>query len=227
MKDGAIALSFKAGQITKMTVKAELDHIYGKMFLNARKATHKNPDKIRNGIGAIIFGCFWIEAKCNNHLKYLIEHELAKEHFRKSVWKSLERVGLSKKLNIILALAQDIGFAKGNAPLGKLQKVIDLRNRLAHAKEEEIPFDDNCIADVVLPATAVNETNLQERPADAAMNSILNIFDELPDPDLMLELKAPKINEHVETIRTSAICLDSMYKSYCRSIHLKVSSSKL
>lgn len=224
MKDGAIALSFKAGQITKMTLKGELDHIYGKMFLNARKATHKNPDKIRNGIRVIIFGCFWIEAKCNNHLKYLIDHELTKEHFRKSVWKSLERVGLLKKLSIIFALAQDIGFVKGNAPLGKLQKVIDLRNRLAHAKEEEIPFDESCITDMV---SAINETDLQERPADAAMTSIVNFFNGLSDPDLMLELKAPKINEHVETIKSSSIWLDSIYKSYCRSIHIKVSSPKL
>lgn len=224
MKDGAITLSLQAGLITKMTVKGELDHIYGRMFLNARRATQKNPDKIRNGIRVIILGCFWIEAKCNNHLKYLIDHELTKEHFRKSIWKSLKRAKLSKKLNIILALGQDIGFAKGNAPLGRLQKVIDLRNRLVHAKEEEIPFDESCITDMV---SAINETDLQERPADAAMTANVNFFNGLPDPDLMLELKAPKIYEHVETIKSSSIWLDSIYKGYCRSIHIKVSSPKL
>jgi G:T-mismatch repair DNA endonuclease (very short patch repair protein) len=228
MKDGSVVCSIEDGQITDIALKADLDHIYGRMFSSARVAALKNPDKIRNGIKAIIFGCFWMEAKCNNFLKYLINHELVKEHLRKSVWESLERVDLLRKLNIFLALAQDIGFAKDSTPLRKLKKVIKLRNRLAHAKEKEIPFEESCAADT---GSTISETVLQEideliKTSDVK-TLLANLFQELPEPDLMVELKAPKINEHLETMKTSAALLDSIYKSYCRSIHIKVSSPKL
>ncbi|MBN2438004.1 MAG: hypothetical protein JXL20_05315 [Deltaproteobacteria bacterium] len=228
MKDGTVILSIKAGQITDIALRADLDHIYGKMFSSARVAALKNPDKIRNGIKAIIFGCFWIEAKANNILQYLINHELAKDHFKKSVWKSLERADLLRKLRIFFAFTQDVGFTDNSAPLEKMQKVLELRNRLAHAKEREIPFEDNCAADI---GSTNSEKALQEfreliKSSDTKM-LLATICQELPEPDLMLELKALKINEHLDTIKISAQWLDSIYKRYCRSINIKVSSPKL
>ncbi|MHB8909894.1 MAG: hypothetical protein ACYDAA_13555 [Syntrophales bacterium] len=228
MKNGSVILSWKAGQITDITLRADLDHIYGRMFSSARVAALKNPDKIRNGIKAIIFGCFWIEAKCNNLLKYLIDHELTKEYFRKSVWDSVERADLLRKLRVFLALARDIDFTKDSAPLGKLQKVMELRNRLVHAKEKEIPFEESGAADF---GSTASETALQELrkliKASDVKTLLANLFQEMPEPDLMLELKAPRINEHLNTIKTSATWLDSIYKSYCRSIHIKVRSPRL
>jgi hypothetical protein len=227
MKDGSVILSWKAGQITDITLRADLDHIYGEMFSSARVATLKNPDKIRNGIKAVIFGCFWIEAKCNNLLKYLIDHELTKEYFRRSVWDSVERADLLRKLRVFLALARDIGFAKDYAPLGRLQKVMELRNRLAHAKEKEIPVDESCSASLnaIISETALQELRELVKASDAETR-FANFFQELTEPDLMLELKAPRINEHLEAIKIFATWLDSIYKSYCRSIHINVSSQK-
>jgi hypothetical protein len=228
MKDGSVILSWKAGQITDITLRADLDHIYKRMFSSARVAALKNPDKIRNGIRAIIFGSFWIEAKCNNLLKYLIDHELTKAYFRRSVWDSVERADLSKKLRIFLALAQDINFAKDVAPIGKLKKLMELRNRLAHAKEREIPVDESCSASLnaIISETALQELRELMKASDAE-TLFANFFQELPEPDLMLELKAPRINEHLEAIKISATWLDSIYKSYCRSIRINVSSQKL
>ena len=104
---------------------------------------------------------------------------------------------------------------------------MELRNRLAHAKEKEIPVDGSCSPhmDAIISETALQELRELIKASDAG-TLMANFFQELPEPDLMLELKAPKINEHLDTIRTSALWLDLMYKSYCRTIHVRVSSPK-
>ena len=194
MKNGSLKFEFKEDQITGVFINAGLDSIYERLFRNAQRSAHRNPDNMINGIKVLVFGCFWLEACCNEYLRYFLENWVAQNKFSEHLWETLKRAPILKKYEIISAFANESQLQKYESQLTSLKEAIDFRNRLAHFKDKDFQIAES---------VDVNE----------AMALLLSA----PEPQLIQELKGPKINNHAEAIAKSRSWLYAVYRKYSRA----------
>ena len=55
---------------------AGLDLTYRELFQSATTELQQGNPKTELGVRLIVFGCFWLEAKCNDTLRKLLEHSI-------------------------------------------------------------------------------------------------------------------------------------------------------
>ena len=194
MEDGSLKFEFVEGQITGVFVNAGLDSIYEHIFQNAKRNTQRNPTDVVHGIKVLVFGCFWLEALCNDCLKYFLNNWVKQKTFCESLWDTLKRANIIDKFTIISAFATKKQLQQYESLLPSLKRVLDLRNRLAHFKDKDFR-----IADTV----DVNE----------AISLILSA----PEPELIQELKGLKIKKHGEAITRSKNWVGSVYRRYSKA----------
>jgi hypothetical protein len=180
-RDGSIKITFKKGEIVRVSTNAQLDEIYQRIFYNARRNLLRRPVQVRIGIQVIIFGCFWLEAYSNEVLRFLLNvisvtnNNVSKE-YSSVLWGLLKRQNLVEKLLLFRSLSDESHSKVYPDLLKKLKVVLDLRNRLAHFKSEEelIPVPE--------------KKNIKEW------------FLEIPDPNIMGELKGNRVIQHSSVI---------------------------
>jgi len=194
MKDGSLKFEFVEGQITGAFINAGLDSIYERIFQNAKRNTQRNPTNVVHGIKVLVFGCFWLEASCNDYLKYFLDNWVTQKTFCESLWDTLKRANILDKFRIISAFATKNELQQYESLLPSLKRVFDLRNRLAHFKDKDFQ-----IADTV----DINET--------------ISLLLSAPEPELMQELKGLKIKKHTEAITRSKSWLSSVYRRYSKA----------
>ena len=201
MEHRSLKFNFDEGQITGISINAQLDATYKKMFQNARRCARRNPLDVDHGIKVIIFGCFWLEARSNEQLRFILKQESKDSEFGNALWEKLRRSNILDKLQIISVFATQPQQKKYSLLSPKLKNAFDLRNRLAHFKDEDTQLTG-----------AVN------------LNEAIKLLETLPVPGLNQELMWPKINEYAETISETNIWLNSFNKVYCRRKKIKITN---
>ena len=201
MRDGRLILKCEEGEVKDIYINANLDYIYKKMFLSAKKSIYKNPENPKNGIKAIIFGTFYIEAICNSFYKEMLTNQIKKESLAKSIWETTKRIGILDKISIATsASSKNTGNKRENISLTK--RIFDLRNRLAHFKDEDWE-----ISDVLIPSQELGTSNDLDE-----MLKNLNI----PEPKIIQELTGERIINYIEDISKIEKYVKNIFKEFIK-----------
>lgn len=172
-----ITLSFKEGEITGIFLNSSLDHMYMKLFQNARRGAKRHPLDIEHGIKLVVFGCFFLEAKVNKEVRNILNHESDKEMYVSALWKSLKKRNFLEKIELLISVSPQKQQQKIILLRQKIKEVFDLRNRLAHFKDEP-----------------------KQHAKRATRDDVHEFIDNLPIPELNQELMWDKTKIHAETI---------------------------
>lgn len=178
-----------------MSVGTGLDMGYANLFQEASTQAHSAPSRDA-GVKVILFGCFWLEALCNACLREFLESGFLPEAIQISLWKALERVKTATKLDILASI-------EGPETLELLKHVkalFELRNRLAHFKEE--------FAEVPAPRAVHDEA----------------FFDKLPETELIDLLKPPALESSIRHVLQTKEWLDKVKRAIDERQHLRSSA---
>jgi hypothetical protein len=117
---------------------------------------------IEDSIKAIIFGCFWIEARTNNVMQDFLWRSLGRKPIREHVWQQLKKSSVIEKLSVIMTLCTSEETKQLQLLIPRLRKAFELRNRLAHFKAEEESLHNSPMteAQVIELAVSFPETEL-------------------------------------------------------------------
>lgn len=174
------------GGMSKMTQIAAVDLTYQRLFESAKAEIQSGNFQNDAGIRMVLFGCFWLEAVCNETLRDVLQ---SLRRFRVSdrisdvVWKELKRSRFLSKLRIIAAFESDSAPAQTDRLTKNLVRLFDLRNRLVHFKDE-----DETISDLEGLTGALTEAQFVEFLAST------------PEPSLTALLNSQDILEHSKTV---------------------------
>ena len=103
MRDGKLKLTVEAGEIVAVSVDAGLDLAYRRLFDSARKELQRPEPPIEAGIQLIVFGCFWLEAVCNEAVRVLLRASTKPTAAADSAWQTIKRASFDSKLSIVSA----------------------------------------------------------------------------------------------------------------------------
>ena len=201
MEIRSIKVNFVKGEIKAISLNAQLDLVYQRLFQNSRKSAQRKPLDVDHGIKVIIFGCFWLEALCNNHFREVLKLESKNREFGIAIWKKLKRSNFFDKLEIISTLSSSDQRDKYNKLLPSLKRVFDLRNRLAHFKDEDDKLTDS-----------------------VTLEDALDVIISLPVPEINQELMWAKVGEYAEILTQTGKWLKYAYKSVSRRHGIIVSN---
>jgi hypothetical protein len=179
MRDGSLKITFEAGEIVVVSVNAGLDLAYQRLFETARQQLRRPEPSIEAGIQLIVFGCFWLEAISNEALRNLIRSSLKPSAVAEAVWESLKRASFHVKFSTISAFTKTPDAARSDSIARDLTALFDLRNRLAHFKDEDAP--------VAGPLT---------------LDEFWNRFEQFPDADLIAQLRPPATDRWAMAVLT-------------------------
>jgi len=160
-----------------VSVNAGLDLAYERLFEAARAELRRPDPSIEAGIRLIVFGCFWLEAICNETLRKLLRASMKPSAVAEAAWEALKRGTFHAKLDIVSAFAKRPDAERARRVSSALARVFELRNRLAHFKDEDIAVAGSLTLD-----------EFQAR------------FDAFPDADLIAELRPPSTEVSAEAI---------------------------
>jgi hypothetical protein len=150
------------GAIEMVSINTPLEIVYDGMFKDAERRMRRKTTSIEDGIKAIVFGCFWIEARTNNVMQDFLWRSLGRNPIREHVWQQLKKSSIMEKLSVIgtLCTPQEVNQLQSLTP--RLRKAFELRNRLAHfkAEEEPAPNTPTTVAQVIELAMTLPETEL-------------------------------------------------------------------
>ena len=148
-----------------------------KLFQNARRGAKRHPLDIEHGIKLVVFGCFFLEAKVNKEVRNILNHESDKEMYVSALWKSLKKRNFLEKIELLISVSPQKQQQKIILLRQKIKEVFDLRNRLAHFKDEP-----------------------KQHAKRATRDDVHEFIDNLPIPELNQELMWDKTKIHAETI---------------------------
>jgi hypothetical protein len=191
MRDGNLKIKYEAGKIKVVSVSAGLDLAYRRLFEAAKAELRKTNTSIEAGISLIIFGCFWLEAVCSETLKVLLQASMNPPSVADVTWDTIKRASFHAKFSLASAFARKPDPQRAKRLSADIVPVFDLRNRLAHFKDEDIP--------VTGPLTA------EEFKAQ---------FDQFPDADLIEKLRPPSTNIYAEAIEAGISWLNEIHSEY-------------
>lgn len=141
MEHRSLTLNFEKGEIKGIWLKAELDETYRLLFRNASQIAKRYPRNVAHGIKIIIFGSFWIEAYANETMRLIFELDIDSKLLRKAIWNRLKRSSIQEKLEILFKVSPDKIKQDYQTIKQPIKDLFDLRNRLAHFKDEPESID--------------------------------------------------------------------------------------
>src|SRR5688500_5913653 len=131
------------GAIETVSINTPLEIVYDSMFKDAERRLRRKTIAIEDGIKAIVFGCFWIEARTNNIMQDILWRSLGRNPIREHVWQQLKKSGVMEKLSVIATLCTPQEAKQLQLLIPRVRKAFELRNRLAHFKAEEKPVPNS------------------------------------------------------------------------------------
>jgi len=203
MDDGSLILEVKDGQIVAVLQNARLDQFYERMFRNAYRRARGSRRSVEAGIHILVFGAFWLEAHANLFLQHALGLEARSQAFGIALWTALRRSALLEKLELFHVLASDSLAVQDLEVRSGVKALLDLRNRLAHFKDED---------------------NLVDGPL-AGIHEVVTVLQTAEDPDLMKQLKAPAILKHGQAVLGAYRWMSRVQRSHAktRGVHIKSS----
>lgn len=100
-------------------------------------AAKLKPKNIGHGIKIVIFGSFWLEAYANRVIRLILNREIDSVSLRKTIWDRLKRLSLQDKFDFFYQISPVNIRQKYKDIKQPIQELFDLRNRLAHFKDEQ------------------------------------------------------------------------------------------
>ena len=202
MEHGSLKLHIRQGRFVGASINAALDITYGEMYRSARTRLARDPEALEDAIAVIVFGCFWLEAVCNSHLRELMRTKITPAPVGDAVWEALQRVSIRQKLTILFAFGQQRAIDE-EAEVGRqLAQLFDLRNRLTHFKDDD--------REVLLPHTLTRAEDFA-RPEN--LPDVERFF-ALDDPDLIRELKEPRRQMYLNAIDRIATEIEAVFSQF-------------
>lgn len=132
----ALILHFEKGEIKDISIRATLDETYKTLFKNACQAAKLNPKNVGHGIKIVIFGSFWLEAYANEVMRLILNREIDSVSLRKTIWNHLKRLSIQDKFDFFYQISPANIRQKYKDLKQQIKELFDLRNRLAHFKDE-------------------------------------------------------------------------------------------
>lgn len=172
-----ISISFDEGEIDSIRAHSGLGTFYQSIFKKAKAELDDDPRSIRAGIKLVVFGCFWVEALCNERLKGIIRESVDNTGLARAFWHSVERQSSLEKIRLMGRVSDGVADTRIDDVIRRLKPTYDLQNRLAHYKPDE--------------AVIEGSVELDEMPEYVM---------ELPESKLYPELVHPKTDKHVKAI---------------------------
>jgi|SRR5712692_4930500 len=180
--DGTVSVSGSAG----------LDLTYSKLFQSAATELQQGNSTIESGIRLIVFGCFWLEATCNETLRKILEHSTEFGLAGTALWdNAVERASFHAKFAIVSAFAKSRDEDRVNALTMQMKQVFDLRNRLAHFKDKDIPIADRI-----------------------DVHEVRQFFENPPEAEVITHLKPPKLHAYRTTIADGVVWLNEVKEQH-------------
>ena len=200
MRDGAFITEWENGEIVSVSINPRLEHRFEKLFKSAARSSNRGVGKVEHGIKVIVFGSFWIEAFSNYCLRSFLEYSS-----QKSKWTKLERKKTIDKFKYLSKEASGIYKTRFSHFRGKLKDALSIRNRLAHFKEENFKIAGR-----------------------VTKEEFISLHKSTPDPELIQELKNPKLKHHISVIILAGKWLRDVneYLSFVNGVHVSQSNLK-
>lgn len=192
MEDGSLILDIKEGQIVAVLQNPRLDQFYERMFRNAYRRVRGSRHSVEAGINVIVFGAFWLEAHANVFLREALVLDVRPQAFGSALWTALRRSALLEKLELFHALASAGLAAQHSEVKSGVKTLLDLRNRLGHFKDENIPIGGSL----------------------AGLDEIGAVFQKAEDPDLIKQLKAPAVLKHGQAVLSAYRWMSRVQRSH-------------
>jgi hypothetical protein len=164
------------GAIGPVHAQASPEAVYEKLFNSATRKAKKHPNSFDNGIQVVIFGALLLEALCNERFRDLLFRVVQNVEHAQAIWDVTRRIQIYDKVKIASKITHAETAAKRDN-LGSLRTLFDLRNRLAH-------FKDN--------------PSLLHETLDAS--DLETLFESVPDPDLIMLLTGDKLKEQIANV---------------------------
>ena len=123
--------------------------------------------------------------------------------FGNAVWRKLKRGSIFDKMGLIATQSSQKQKEKYDLLFPKLKRAFDLRNRLAHFKDE-----DQVLAD------------------SPSLNQVSSIIKNLPMPDISEELQWSKCSNHAQAVTEADAWLNSVYTTYCKRHNIEISTQR-
>jgi hypothetical protein len=192
LQNGTVSVSGKAG----------LDLAYQRLFQSAAMELEQGEPSIESAIRLIVFGCFWLEAQCNETLKDLLELSVQFEPAAMALWEhAVARTSFHAKFAIVCAFAKRRDEDHVKTLTAQMKQVFELRNRLAHFKDKDVPIADGI-----------------------DVHTVGQFFENPPEAEVTKHLKPPKLQEYHKMIADGILWLNVVSEQYFPS--QKTDSSK-
>ena len=136
MEHKSFILDFEKGEIKDIWLRANLDETYKTLFKNACQAAKHNPKNVGHGIKIVIFGSFWLEAYANEVMRLILNREIDSVSLWKTIWDRLKRLSIQDKFDFFYQISPANIRQKYKDLKRPIKELFDLRNRLAHFKDE-------------------------------------------------------------------------------------------
>jgi hypothetical protein len=174
---------------------AGLDLTYRELFQSATTELQQGNQKTELGVRLIVFGCFWLEAKCNDTLRKLLEHSTKFGIAATALWEhAVERASFHAKFAIVSAFAKSPDEKRVKTLKTQMKQVFDLRNRLAHFKDKDVE---------IAKGTDVHE--------------VVKVLKNLPEADLIKHLKPPRLQTYGTSIAEGVAWLSEVEQQHLPS----------
>jgi len=190
MEDGRLKFQFVEGKVVGVYISADMGWCNERLFKQARRGLWRKSNSVEHGIRAILFGCFWLEAHCNELLGVLLSHALEGSRLENVLWKRIKRWRFSDKLEVLGAFADEVEASRLAVNGCNLKKVFELRDRIVHFKDEDQQITDSA----------------------STKEEIIRLFEESPDPPLICELKGKAVRHHASAIASCGRRMTRIYE---------------
>ena len=198
METRAVTLNLEGGKITGILLNSVLDSIFLKLFQNAQKGAKRHPLHVEHGVKMVVFGCFLLEANVNAEIRDALSGIGEQEMFTKALWKTLRSRNVLEKFDIISSLATRAQQERLRLLIPGLKSVFDLRNRLAHFKDEP-----------------------HRHAGEATPEAVIDFIKNLPIPELNKKLMWSETKSHAAVISKANRWLYSFHRSYHKRKSIK------
>lgn len=243
MRDGRIKVEVRDLKVHSVSINSGMDLVYERLFKKALKNVNDGSEEIDNRVSLILFGCFWIEAVCNEYLRELLQSTLKPQLVGATVWDALKRQSWHWKYRCLLSFDERISDEEAKKFCGDLQRIFDLRNRLVHFKDEDelltsntpvegertsdpnisekelTPEDEQCDENVVSSSDAERPRSLLPAMTDFSLV--------VPDTKLIQYLTSPMFELLAQAIEASKNKLDDVYSKYEKRTEIPIHPADL
>ena len=167
---------------------------YYKSFMMAieAKSNSNAEDRFLAGVECVVWGSLYVEAMANRTVVRFLDSQLrAKPRLKEAFWEFVERADLKKKVGA-LADMTECDKATSDTHLRNLGKLVVLRNRLVHYKEDPTPVDSS-----FLEKTPSEIMGLKEEPPGGFTYGQLSdkVHSDLPDPHIVSAVLSMPLEE--------------------------------